>query len=304
MQTNTARNFALQLGSLLALYVSLSALITLIFGLVDTILPDVLSYGSPSWQIRFGIAMLAVFFPTYIALTRMVNKIRRVENEGAYLSLTKWLIYLSLLIGGGILLGDFVMTILAFLNGEITTSFVLKALTFVVVIGSACAYYVLDAKGYWLTHEKESKMYGMSMAAVVVVAIVLGFTHIDLPMAERAKQLDATRVQNLSEMQNQIGEYYRVKQALPVNTDDLGSIGFGYVPPVDPETNMEYGYTVKASSTFEVCANFTTESNENDKNNMSAYPYPTGVITGGTWAHKTGNVCFTRTIDPDFFKKY
>ena len=35
METNTARNFALQLGSLIALYVSLSALIAVIFGVIN-----------------------------------------------------------------------------------------------------------------------------------------------------------------------------------------------------------------------------------------------------------------------------
>jgi hypothetical protein len=37
------------------------------------------------------------------------------------------LVYLSLLVGGGVLLGDLVAVILAFLNGEITTRFILKA---------------------------------------------------------------------------------------------------------------------------------------------------------------------------------
>lgn len=307
MQTNTARNFALQLGALISLYVSLSALITLIFGVTDIALPDALdyySYGSSAWQIRFGIAMLVVFFPTYLMLTRMVNKIRRTETEGAYLTLTKWLIYLSLLVGGAVLLGDLVTVLLTFLNGEITARFLIKAFSLVVIVGSACAYYILDAKGYWITHEKESIRYGALMALVVIIAIVFGFTHIEMPKEQRTKLLDQKRVEDLAQMQNQIGEYYRVKQVLPANTDELASIGYGYMIPVDPETQKPYTYTAKASTTFEVCADFATEGDEMNKGEYASQPYPVGGMTGGSWSHGAGNQCFTRTIDPDFFKKY
>ncbi len=108
---NTAKNFALQLGSLISLYISIVALIILLSGVITLQYPDVANgyweQESASSSIRFSIAMLFVFFPTYIALTRMVNTIRRVE-QGVYLALTKWLIYLSLLIGGGAILGDLV----------------------------------------------------------------------------------------------------------------------------------------------------------------------------------------------------
>src|SRR5690606_2430047 len=107
---------------------------------------------------RFGIAMLLVFFPTYIFLTRTVNQIRRKET-GTYLMLTKWLVYLSLLVGGLILLGDLVTVVLTYLNGEITLRFILKAATLLLVIGAAFFYYILDARNYWNNHEKESKLY-------------------------------------------------------------------------------------------------------------------------------------------------
>jgi hypothetical protein len=116
---NTAKNFALQLGSLIALYVSIVALVTLLFGLITIFYPDVANgyweYNSASSSVRFGIALLVIFFPVYIVLTRMVNTTRRIE-QGSYLTLTKWLIYLSLLVGGVTILGDLVSVVNAFLN--------------------------------------------------------------------------------------------------------------------------------------------------------------------------------------------
>jgi len=149
---NTAKNFALQVGSLITLYVSIGALISLVFSIITVLYPDsaqyAWEYGSATATIRTTIAILVVFFPTYIILTRMVNTIRRTE-VGTYLKLTKWLVYISLLIGGGVLLGDLVMVLTGFLNGELTIRFVLKALTVLVVVGSAFVYYLADVKGYW-----------------------------------------------------------------------------------------------------------------------------------------------------------
>jgi hypothetical protein len=77
---NNAKHFALQLGALITLYVSVGSLISLLFGVITIAFPD----PTNSWEyvgatdgIRFAIALLVVFFPAYIALTRIVNRERR-----------------------------------------------------------------------------------------------------------------------------------------------------------------------------------------------------------------------------------
>lgn len=84
MEQNTARNFALQLGSLATLYISLSALVAVAFGVVDVVYPDAATYAweytSAQSSIRFGAALLIVFFPAFIVLTRLVQHVRRKEQ--------------------------------------------------------------------------------------------------------------------------------------------------------------------------------------------------------------------------------
>jgi hypothetical protein len=91
---NTARNFALQLGALVSLYVSLSFLLVLLFGVINLTFPDPAegywAVDSAQSSIRIGIAVLVVFFPAYLILQRTVNRIRRREPAGSYLTLTKW----------------------------------------------------------------------------------------------------------------------------------------------------------------------------------------------------------------------
>ncbi len=141
MENNTAKHTVLQLGALITLYVSLTSLVVLLFSIINLQLPDAIdSYWeieSSASSVRYAIAMLVVFFPTYITLTRVVNKTRRSETNPTYLGLTKWLLYLSLLVGGGVLLGDAVVVILNFLEGEITMRFLLKAVTLFLVVGVA-----------------------------------------------------------------------------------------------------------------------------------------------------------------------
>lgn len=297
MEQNTARNFALQLGSLIALYASLSAIIMLMFGVINIAYPDAMNgyweYSSAQDGIRFAIAMLVVFFPTYIVLTRMVNTIRRSET-GAYLTLTKWLIYLSLLVGGAIVLGDLVTVILAYLNGEVTVRFLLKALTLIVVIGPALYYYTMDAKTYWNSHEKQSKQFGLGVALVVVGVIVLGFLNSDTPSEVRNMRLDEQQITDLSDMQWRIEDHYRINKSLPTET---GLLYIGIPQPTAPEGREDYTYKVIDNDTYELCAVFAGASKSGDTNVSEPVTIDQTLKNPyNNWDHGAGKTCFERTV--------
>ncbi len=297
METNTARNFALQLGSLIALYVSLSALIAVIFGVINLTYPDPVesywAYDSAQQGIRFGIAMLLVFFPTYVVLTRTVNQIRRKET-GTYLTLTKWLVYLSLLVGGGILLGDLVAVILTYLNGEITLRFILKALTLLVVIGAAFYYYIQDARGYWNSHEKHSKMYAGGASIIVITVLVLGFLNSDTPSQVRDMRFDDQQISDLSDMQWRIEDHYRINKNLPATVAELY---VGISVPVAPEGRETYSYSIIDEDTYELCASFMYES-ANGRIGERAVIFDESIAKNpyNNWDHGTGRTCFERTV--------
>jgi len=289
METNTARNFALQLGSLIAMYVSISALIAVVFGVINIMYPDIVEgywgYEGSQQSIRFGVAMLLVFFPTYIVLTRFVNQIRRKET-GTYLTLTKWLVYLSLLVGGAILLGDLVAVILTYLNGEITLRFILKAITLMVVIGAAFYYYILDARNYWNTHEKESKLYAAGASVLVLLVLALGFANSDTPSEVREMRLDQQQIQNLQDMEWRINDHFNINNALPVTIEELYT---GIPVPAAPEGRDAYTYSILDEDTYELCATFVYSSQP------GAETIPAVRNEYNNWDHGTGNVCFERT---------
>lgn len=295
---NTAKNFALQLGSLISLYVSIGALVGLFFGIITVLYPDPAQYAweaeSARMTIRTTIAILIVFFPTYIVLTRIVNTIRRTES-GTYLTLTKWLVYLSLLVGGGVLLGDLVMVLQSFLGGELTTRFVLKALTVLLIVGGAFFYYLLDVRGYWQTHETDSIRYAAAVSLIVIFAVISGFLKIETPGEVREMNIDRTQVADLGQIQYQVQAYGITEGALPATLDEA----FGGLPvPEAPEGREAYRYEVVSATNFKLCATFAYPTSEAER---VKYPdifvtEPMMVDNVYNWNHGEGEWCFERVV--------
>lgn len=287
----------IQLGSLVTLYVSLVAMIFVLFGIINTLYPDVINgyygYDSAQQNIRMGIAMLVVFFPAFVLCTRMVNQIRRNET-GTYLILTKWLVYLSLLVGGSVLLGDFVTIILTYLNGEMTVRFILKALVLAGVIGIALYYYIMDARGYWNTHENHSKMYGVVVVFIALATLVGGFMYSDSPTKVREIQIDTQQISDLGDMQWRIEDHYRINQSLPTA---IAELYIGMEVPKAETSRASYTYTIIDVDTYELCATFAYPSDPQTIDTPQRTEYDSAAKNPyNNWGHEAGKTCFERTL--------
>lgn len=295
MNEHTPKHFVLQLGSLLSLYLSISFLLVLLFGLINLAFPDqaesYYNIESHASSVRIGIAMLIVFFPVYLYLTHAVNQIRRNQPDGMYLALTRWLIYLSLLVAGGALLIDVVIAIMTFLEGDLTSRFVLKVGAVLGVVGAAFYYYLLDARGYWLQNKQKSYAFGIGALLVVLISVVYGFGHIETPAEVREGRLDERQVQDLQLIQSEIEGYYYRNESLPTSLDEFGAL------PTAPEGRDAYRYG-ETEAGFELCASFVT-----DTQNQKTIPYrPTTekdalILNPWDWEHPAGEYCFERIVN-------
>ncbi len=302
---NTPRNIVLQLGALITLYLSASFLLTLVFGLINLSYPDA---ADSYWQIedaansvRIGIAMLVVFFPTYLVLTRYVNKFRRAESNPHYQHFTKWLMYLSLLVGGLVLLGTLVTVLYTFLNGDLTTRFILKAVAVLGVVGMAFHYYILDARGYWIKEEGQSIMFAIGIGLVVFLAIAFGLKNIETPAVVREMKIDEEQIEDLRTIQYQIDAYRVVSSStLPASLDDLyrddteGAIIGTAESFTAPEGREPYSYELTEQG-FALCATFAHDSATHD---FVDKPYlgTAGIINAEDWQYKAGRHCFNRIV--------
>lgn len=288
-----AKSFVLQLASLVTLFVSLPALITLLFGIINLKFPDA---ADTYWQAtssedsaRYAIAVLAIFFPAYLIITRIVNKARRNEGE-LYHTLTKWLVYLALLVGGMTMLVDLAVVVYTFLGGEITIRFILKSVSLLVVIAAAFAYYAYDAKGYWQKREKASISIALGALALVIAAAAYGVSVINSPTEARAIKLDQQQVSDLQDIQWRVEDFYRMNDSFPANLETLYG---GLTSPTAPEGRTAYEYRVTGSDTYVLCATFAKETPVGERN----------MITGPdmkyqNWDHTEGEYCFERKITP------
>jgi Domain of unknown function (DUF5671) len=296
MDNQTPKHFVLQLGSLISLYISLGFILTLLFGIINLKFPDATegywAIESASSAVRLGIAMVIVFFPTYLILTRLVNKLRRQEKNSSYLTLTKWLVYLSLLIGGGVLLGDLVAVIMTFLEGEVTQRFIFKALAVLVVVGMAFHYYVLDARGFWLKHESKSVMYGYGALLSVFLVVALGFSYIETPAQVREMKLDETQVSDLQSIQWKIQEALSLSSTTPASLEEL----YGeFDAPTAPEGRSAYKYEPTEKG-FKLCATFSRDSIQQSNEFVPSYAPDMNIKNPDNWSYKAGEYCFDRII--------
>jgi len=152
------------------------------------------------------------------------------------------------------------------------------------------------------------KLFSYFIIAVVAIAIIAGFFVLGTPQAERMRKFDNLRVNNLQDIQWQVINYWQTKKTLPDNLDLLINDTNGVRPPVDPETGESYSYKIIDAKklTFELCANFKTESIVNQSSTKEGrtdvvyMPYGPGDVNWN-WQHGIGQTCFERTIDPALY---
>lgn len=303
MTKSTPKNFILQLGALIALYVSVTSLLVLVFSVTNLKFPDeATNYwadDSARDAVRNSIAMLLVFYPTFLIFTRLSNQDRRSFNQGEYTTFAKWLVYISILGGILVILGDLVMLINYFLNGEITSRFVIKVAALLLIVGGALSYYILDVRNYFKKNIKRSVYFGIVASVVVVSALLLGYSYIETPDEVRQIRLDEQQVTDLQDIYWTVNQYFLVNEELPATVTDA------YIQspvPSAPDNRDAYSFEVLDENTIKLCATFSTPSTRSGRGaikTVSLSPDDMFYEKNQNWEHVAGESCFTRTFKID-----
>ena len=292
----TPKYFVLQFGALIALYVTISSLITLLFTIINLHVPDatesVWRYEGYMSSARFSIAVLIVTFPVFVLLSTLVHRARR-EQDASYVSVVRWLLYLSILAAGSVLLGNLVWVLVSFLEGEVTLRFILKVLTMLLVVGVALGYYVLDVRDYWLTRPRKVSAVVFGVSAFVLGVVIFGLYSINSPTEARERSLDGRQVQDLQEMANFINEYIEREEELPDTVADAFPAARDV--PTAPEDRPSYEYVQGDELSYELCATFSADSQEDYP--MGYRPSVPGATFQVDWSYRAGEWCFTIETD-------
>src|SRR3989338_5018493 len=144
---NLPRDVFLHLLAMVTLYWSAVSFITLCWQYINYFFPDALNYNyGYTGAMRFALASLFIVFPVFMLVSWYLNKIYARESAVRESKIRKWLIYFTLFIASLVIIGDLIAVINTFLGGEITTRFVLKALSVLLVAGFVFGYYLDDVR--------------------------------------------------------------------------------------------------------------------------------------------------------------
>ncbi len=320
--------FFLCLGILITLITSVTSFLNLVFETLNKRFPDVLNasyeYGYSTYQyegIRAALATLIIFFPVFLIVSYFWRKFIKGEMERVDEIIKKWVIYIILFLSSIVGIIDLVALVRYFISGEITTRFVLKVITVLIVVFLVGVYYITLNNN--TQKAKTSMIFSGISILLVVFAVIYSFSIMGSPAKQRLLRLDDKRVGDLQSIQYQVINYWQQKEELPESLEILANPLTGYSLPVPPlfKKGEKYEYNVKSKLTFELCATFSLlmpkgwQEYGNDrgiypvaidlrKENASiAYPYP-GSGINESWEHEAGRTCFERTIDKDIYPPF
>lgn len=297
----------LHILSIGALWTSAAGFITLCFQYINKFIPDALSQNFYSSgvndSIRWSIASLTVIFPAFIYISWLLEKSYAKEPEKRSLKTRRWLIYFTIFAASIVLIGDLVVLIYNFLNGDLSIKFILKVLVILFVAGSVFFYYlwnIRNERSPWL--EPKIKIFILVSSAIIIIATLSGYFVAGSPLRERMRKFDEKRISDLQSIQWQIVNYWQRKEKLPDNLSSLQDDISGFFAPQDPETGLSYEYQKLSDLKFELCANFKLESSSNE--NLPKLARPGFGEAQDNWSHSTGKKCFERNIDPELYPPF
>src|SRR3989344_6890757 len=181
----TAKDFFINLGAIVALYAVVISLLNLLFRVINQAYPQISSYdyyGSSS--ISWPVAMLVVIFPVFALLMWLLEKGYAVEPEKRQLAVKRWLTYITLFIAGIALIGDLVAVLYYFIDGrELTTGFLLKILSVLVVTAMVFLYYLSEIRGKLNSWSR--KIWLAVAFLAVLVSIIWGFSVLGSPRTQQ-----------------------------------------------------------------------------------------------------------------------
>ena len=217
-----AREAFLYLVSFIALYVFAFSLGLLAFGLIDHSFSDALDYrdSSPSGAEATAVASVIVAFPLYLVLMRWLSRQVAADPERRQSLVRRWLTYVTLVVGAGIILGDLIALLANVLTGDPTMRFFLKAVSILAITGCIFGYYLWDMRqAEALESTAGNPLVVRALLAFVSIVVVGSIAYalilLGSPGQQRDFRLDDERISHLINISNNVDIYRELNDELP-----------------------------------------------------------------------------------------
>ncbi len=292
---NSAKFAFFYMLSLVALiFMALSAGM-IVFQIINKNIIDVLEqfrgHYSPD-QLKFAISALIISAPIFYFTSRQIYKNLFSGALGKDSGVRKWLTYFVLFVSSVVMIGWLIATVNSFLDGELTTKFILKAITAISIAASIFTFYLYDIKREEVVEKKDKviQMYFYGSLAVVIAVFVASLFFVESPAETRNRKLDQRILENFNDIDRAVNDYYYDEKKLPENLDELVS-EFNYLTNKDiedPLSKKKYEYKITSDKKYELCAVFRVSNKGEDEIRYNFYK--------DRWPHDAGYQCIIQKV--------
>lgn len=136
-------------------------------------------------------------------------------------------------------------------RGELTTRFLLKVFTVLVIAGGIFWYYLFDLKSRRSGAVNRHWVFASAAALAVVAAIALGLWSLGGPGRQREIGSDERRAQDLQNIANAINGFYATEKKLPQDLEAIRRYYTGWSVR-DPITGTPYEYRSTGETQYEL----------------------------------------------------
>lgn len=294
--TNQAAKYAFfYMLSLVALIFMALSTGMIIFQIINKSLIDVLEQFrgrfSPD-QLKFAISALIIATPIYFITMRQIYKSLVSGALAKDAGVRRWLTYFILFVSSVVMLGWLIATINSFLDGELTTKFILKSITAIGIAASIFTFYLYDIRREEVKGKKDKtiSLYFYGSLAVIIAVFTVSLFFVESPTETRNRKFDNAILNKFSQIDSAISDYYFDNKTMP---ESLGVLEqeFNYISEedlVDPATREQFKYQVLEEKKYELCATFRTSSKD-DETMRDEY-------LKERWPHEAGEQCIAQRV--------
>jgi type II secretory pathway pseudopilin PulG len=294
---NNAAKFAFfYMLSLVALIFMALSSGMIIFQIINKFIIDVINTERFSDDaLKFAISAIIVSTPIYYFTMRQIGKNLLSGELKEESGIRKWLTYFILLVSSVVMIGWFIATINSFFNGELTTKFILKAVTAIGIAALIFSFYLYDIKRSGVAGKKDKviNIYTYLTLVAVIVIFIASLFIVESPTATRNRKQDEKVLSQFSQIDSAIQEYLMINDKLPNNFDELID-EVEYLSQGDiknPNTGNIFDYKILSENRYELCDTFlTSNKGEDGPGDLTYIPYKE------LWPHEAGYQCIDRTI--------
>ena len=267
----------------------------IIFQIINKHIPDVLEQFRGRFsdsQLKFAISALVISAPIFYFTIREIYKNLFTGALNKDSGIRKWLTYLILLVSSVVMIGWMIGTLNSFLDGELTTKFLLKAITAIGIAAAIFSFYFYDIKREEIVGKKDKiiSLYFYLSLLVIIAAFVGALFVVESPSATRNRKMDEKIIRNFNQIDSAINNYYNENEKLPISMEVLQE-EFNYINDkdlIDPISKEKYEYNVIENRKYELCTVFRTSNSGEEASK--------GYYFDERWLHDAGKQCLSQKV--------